>query len=328
MGKHQVNKKYCLIGGAGMIGSYFTDALLNDPNTTKLTIYDNFSSSKNREWHYEYHLNDGRLKVIIGNVEDTTTLTSAMRDHDVVIHLASNADISRATTDPSVDFWQGTALTNLVLESMRINNIKRLLYASGSGVYGDTDQECAEYQGSLLPISPYGASKLASEVLIHSYCKMFGMSACAFRFGNVVSARQTHGVSLDFTKKLLSNPHELTILGNGSQSKSYIDAGDVVRAVLLANEKLNSSFEIYNVATGDYITVKEIAELTAECLGLNDVKFTYGKGNKGWAGDVNMVRLNTNRIKSLGWNCSMGSREALQKAVMEMVPHIKSGKIS
>jgi len=318
--------RYIILGGAGFIGGHFTDKLLNYSTTEKVTIYDNFSSG--RKWHYEHHLNNNRLNVIEGNIENTLYLKNSMIGHDVVIHLASNPDIAKAITEPDIDFWQGTALTNSVVESMRRSGVKRLLYASGSGVYGDIGKEEAkENRGDLLPISTYGASKLAGEVLIHSYCKMFDISACAFRFGNVVGARQTHGVGFDFIKQLLNNPNELKILGSGAQSKSYIHVDDVINAVLLANSELNSDFEIYNVATGDYITVKDIANLVVECMGLHNVLFKYTGGDRGWKGDVPIVRLNTAKIKKLGWKCSMKTKDALKKSILDMLPSIKSGRI-
>ena len=130
-----------------------------------------------------------------------------MEGHDVVIHLASNPDIARAATEPTIDFDQGTALTSSVVEAMRrTTTAKRILYASGSGVYGDLgEREAAEDHGPLLPVSTYGASKLAGEALIGSYAYMFGLSGCAFRFGNVVGPRQTHGVGFDFARRLLAS---------------------------------------------------------------------------------------------------------------------------
>jgi UDP-glucose 4-epimerase len=318
--------KYFIVGGCGFIGSHFTDALLGKNHVEKVTLYDNFSSG--REWHYQHHIHDSRLTVVRGDVENTAQLAKAMVGHDVVIHLASNPDIAKAATHPDIDFWQGTALTNSVLEAMRLSGVNRLLYASGSGVYGDLgEEEAQEDRGKLLPISTYGASKLAGEVLINSYCYMFGMTACVFRFGNVVGPRQTHGIGFDFAKRLISNPKELTILGDGSQSKSYIYVDDVVNAVLLANNLLDKKFEIYNVATGDYITVKEIAGLVAKCLNLSNVDFTFGIGNRGWKGDVPIIRLNTDRICALGWRCSKSTREALQASIMAMLPDIKNGRI-
>jgi UDP-glucose 4-epimerase len=318
--------KYMIIGGAGFIGSHFTDTLLASPETQKVTLYDNFSSG--RKWHYQHHLNDSRLNVIEGEVADISHLITAMNDHQIVIHLASNPDIAKAATQPDIDFWQGTALTNFVVEAMRCSGTKRLLYASGSGVYGDLgEEEAQEDRGPLIPVSTYGASKLAGEVLISSYCYMFGLTACCFRFGNVVGPRQTHGVGFDFAKKLLKNPKELSILGNGTQSKSYIHVNDVVRAVLLANKKSGAPYQVYNVATGDYITVHEIALLAAKCLGLNDVELKYAGGDRGWKGDVPIVRLNTDRIKSLGWICQRTTNEALKASILAMLPDLKANKM-
>src|SRR6185436_18371013 len=154
-----------------------------------------------REWHYERHRGDPRLRVIRGDVKDLKSLTEATRDHDTVIHLASNPDIARAATEPEIDFQEGTLLTNNVVEAMRRTGTSTILYASGSGVYGDLgEREVAEDHGPLVPISTYGASKLAGEALISSYCHMFDFTGRAFRFGNVVGPRQTHGVGFDFLR--------------------------------------------------------------------------------------------------------------------------------
>jgi UDP-glucose 4-epimerase len=320
--------RWFIIGGAGFIGSHFVDALLQNPKTSKVTIYDNFTSG--RQWHYEKHVADTRLNICVGNIENTKQLHDSMKQHDVVIHLASNPDISKAVSQPDIDFWQGTYLTNNVLEAVRTNGISKLLYASGSGVYGDIGlAEASESTTPLQPSSTYGASKLAGEALISSYCSMFGISACAFRFGNVIGARQTHGVGLDFLKNLYKNPVKLTILGDGNQSKSYIHVTDVVNAVLLANIKSKGRFNVYNVATDDYVTVTEIAKIAMECLNIptNSVILNYTGGDRGWKGDVPVVRLNTNRIRNLGWKNTMLTREALKTSMMEMLPDIKIGRL-
>src|ERR1019366_2462785 len=208
--------------------------LLSDPSTEGVTLYDNFSSG--RAWHYGHHADDARFKVVRADLHETEKLHAAMAGHDVVIHLASNPDIARAVTDPDIDFREGTLLTRQVVEAMRVTGVPRILYASGSGVYGDLGhEEAAEDHGPLLPVSTYGASKLAGEALISSYCYMFQLQACVFRFGNVVGPRQTHGVGFDFVRRLLAEPTHLRILGDGSQSKSYIHIEDVLNAVLLAH---------------------------------------------------------------------------------------------
>jgi UDP-glucose 4-epimerase len=312
-------RRYFLTGGAGFIGSHLTDALLADEHTGAVTLYDNFSSG--RSWHYEVHKTDRRLHVVHADVQDLTTLAEVMTGHDVVIHLASNPDIARAATEPEIDFEQGTRLTNNVVEAMRRSGVKRLLYASGSGVYGDLGNlEVKESYGPLIPISTYGASKLASEALIASYCAMFGLSACVFRFANVVGARQTHGVGFDFVRRLMADPRHLPILGDGRQSKSYIHVSDVVNAMLHAEMHCKENFAAFNVTTGDAITVTEIAELAVECLHLDMVPvFEYTGGDRGWKGDVPVVRLNSDKLRALGWRCHYSSREAMRAALLSMI---------
>ena len=325
--RSDLGNRYFIIGGAGFIGSHFTDHLIADPSVRAITLFDNFSSG--REWHSEIHTGDRRLKRVRGDVADLNRLTEAMAGNDVVIHLASNPDIARAATEPEVDFYQGTLLTNNVVEAMRRNGAQRILYASGSGVYGDLGaQEAQEDYGPLLPISTYGASKLAGEALIAAYCAMFGLTGCAFRFANVVGPRQTHGVGYDFVRRLLVDPTRLAIMGDGSQSKSYIHVLDIVAAVLHAARYSPTDFDTYNVATGDYITVAEIAELAVECLGLSaPPRFEYSGGDRGWKGDVPVVRLNTDRIRQLGWTCRRGSREALQLSLLALIKDARAGRI-
>lgn len=321
-------EQFFVVGGAGFIGSHFTDRLLAEPSVRRVTLYDNFSSG--RAWHYAHHERDDRLRVVRGDVKDLPRLADAMAGHDVVIHLASNPDIARAATEPDIDFREGTYLTQNVVEAMRTTTARRILYASGSGVYGDLGEHAAhEDHGPLVPISTYGASKLAGEALIASYVHMFGLSGCVFRFGNVVGPRQTHGVGFDFVRRLLREPGKLDILGDGTQSKSYIHVTDVVAAVLRANAACPKSFEAYNVATGDYITVREIAELAIEVLGLpaGGTRLVFGDGNRGWKGDVPIVRLDTARIQALGWTCQRGAREALRASMAEMIDDARAGRL-
>ncbi len=319
--------RFFIVGGAGFIGSHFTEHLLADAGVAAVTLYDNFTSG--REWHVRAHLVDRRLRVVRGDVGDLDLLAKSMAGHQVVIHLASNPDIARAATEPEVDFYQGTVLTNNVIEAMRRTGTRRILYASGSGVYGDLgDREAQEDYGPLLPISTYGASKLAGEALIAAYCAMFGLTGCAFRFANVVGPRQTHGVGFDFVRRLLVDPGRLAIMGDGSQSKSYIHVSDIVAAVLHAARYSPGDFDTYNVATGDYITVTEIAELAVESLELPvRPRFDYAGGDRGWKGDIPIVRLNTERICGLGWRCRHSSREALRVSLLALIKDARAGLI-
>ena len=311
-----------IVGGAGFLGSHFTDRLLSMPGTGALTLYDNFSSG--REWHYRHHEKDQRLDVVRADVGDLDRLVAAMGGHDLVIHLASNPDIARAASEPEIDFHEGTHLTHHVLEAMRRSGCKRILYASGSGVYGDLGEgEAGEDYGPLRPISTYGASKLAGEAMLSAYCHMFGLEARIFRLGNVVGPRQTHGVGLDFVRNLLADSSSLTIRGDGRQSKSYIHVDDVVSAFLLANDDADGDCEVFNVATGDAITVTEIADMAVECLGLDGVEYRFTGGRRGWKGDVPVVRLDCGRIRGLGWVCRRSSRQAMGLSLAALLDDIR-----
>lgn len=316
-----------IVGGAGFIGSHFVDALLATADTTRVTVYDNFSSGQ--MWHLADHANDARLEIVRGDANDRHTLTEAMRDHDLVIHLASNPDIAAAMSDPTIDFTQGTEITQNVVEAMRVAGVPRIAYASGSGVYGDlgTD-EPDEDHGPLVPVSTYGASKLAGEALVSAYSHMFGLRGRAFRFGNVVGRRQTHGVGFDFVRRLRANPTRLEVLGDGSQSKSYVWVGDIVRAVLaVSSGEGGPAFDAFNVATGDYITVREIAELAVEVVGhTQPTELVFGDQPRGWAGDVPVVRLSTDKIQATGWRCSATSREALRRSMQAMIDDLDAGR--
>ncbi len=311
--------KYLIVGGAGFIGSFCVDYLLMQESTELVRVYDNFSSGK--KWFLEQHLNDKKLQIVSKDIYDDD-IFSATHDIDVTYLFAANPDIAKAITEPDIDFRQGTFLTQIVLESMRKSGCKRLIYASGSGVYGDVGDIIAdELYSPMQPISTYGASKLSCEVLICSYSFMFNMKASVFRFGNVVGGRQTHGVAYDFIRALKRDSTVLSILGDGSQSKPYIHISDVVDAIHLVQKFQISNFEVFNVAPNDYSTVTEIAMMVLEELKItkSSCQFIYGGGVRGWKGDVPIVRLNTNKIRSLGWNNSLSSSEAIKKSIVEMI---------
>jgi UDP-glucose 4-epimerase len=323
----RVIRRVCVVGGAGFIGGHFVDRLLASDGCEQLTVYDNLSSG--RAWHLAAHETDARLKVINSDVRDLEHLAAAVDGHDTMIHLASNPDIARAMTDPAVDFDQGTLLTHHVAEAARRGGVEMVLYASGSGVYGDLGyREATEDHGPLVPVSTYGASKLAGEALLASYAAMFGIAARAFRFGNVVGPRQTHGVGFDFIRRLLADPRRLRILGDGQQSKSYIHVDDVVEAVLHAAGLATDAFAVFNVATGDYVTVTEIAELAVDIAGLpaGGTQFEYTGGDRGWKGDIPVVRLNTDRIRALGWKNQRTSLQALRASMESVLVDAREGR--
>lgn len=311
-----------VFGGAGFIGSYLVDYYIKVPKVQKIVVYDNFESGK--KWHLKEHINNPKLIIVEKDIYNISTYDLEYK-FDLVIMLAANPDISKAINHPSIDFDQGTVLAHKVLEFTRLNKIPRLFYASGSGVYGDVgDFSCEENYGPLFPISTYGASKLACEALISSYAHMFGILSSSFRFGNVVGGRQTHGVAYDFILSLRKNKKILRILGDGTQSKPYIHIQDIIKAFEYVENNQNKIYDVYNVAPDDSVTVNEIVNIVISSMKINsfDVIRNYSGGKRGWRGDVPVVRLNSNKIKSLGWQLNYSSFEAVKKSVEEMLINI------
>jgi UDP-glucose 4-epimerase len=312
-----MKKHFAVVGGAGFIGSHFAQTLL-DLNH-EVTVIDNFCSGTIK--HLENFKNHPNFKLVTLDVENTELLTRVFQDVQVVIHLASNPDIAKAAAEPRIDFVQGTVLTESVVEASRRSSVKTILYASGSGVYGDAGNVLLTEDSELRPISTYGASKLAGETLLAAYSFMFGIKSIAFRFANVVGPRQTHGVAFDFLKKLKSGTSKLEILGNGEQSKSYIYVDDVINGVLLANNRITSGFDVFNLSTDDHVTVNEIANLCKIAMKIDSgaVGNAYTGGDRGWKGDVPVVRISADKIKEMGWRPKFNSQEALVKSIELML---------
>jgi UDP-glucose 4-epimerase len=307
--------KFAIVGGAGFIGSHFINQLANSGH--EIVCIDNYCSGS--ESRIAAHLGKEYFNLVISDAEDTERITHALRDVETVIHLASNPDIAKAATYPRIDFTQGTQLTESVLEASRLARVRNFLYASGSGVYASSGLEPISEDTLLQPISTYGASKLAGEALLSAYSYMFEMKCLAFRFANVVGPNQTHGVGYDFVKNLKNNPEQLNVLGNGTQTKSYIHVFDVVQGVLHAFQKTSIMYDVYNVATEDFLTVKEIANMTIELMKLADTRINYGDSDRGWKADVPMILLDSSKLRKLGWQNTFNSYAAMQDAINSMI---------
>lgn len=317
--------KAFVTGGAGFIGSHLIGRLLKSEGTERVVVYDNFTSGQ--QSYLQDLTRDGRLSVVEADLKDAGRVGEAMAGCDTIFHLAANPDIAKAITQPDIDFWEGTYLTQNVLEGMRQTGASRIFYTSGSGVYGeDPAVDFPENHGPCIPISTYGASKMASESLIAANCHMFGLVARVFRFANVVGPRQTHGVGYDFIRRLKSDPTVLRILGDGTQKKSYIHVDDVLEAIFLVAAKTLKPYEVFNVATDDYVTVRQIADLAVAIAGLEpgEVRYDFTGGDRGWKGDVPVVRFDCSKLKALGWINRRSSAEALTDAMKAMRKEIES----
>jgi len=304
-------------GGAGFVGSHVVDRLLRTTDAT-VRVFDNFSSG--REWRLEPHLTSRRLAILKGDLKDLAAVTEAVKGVQRVYHFASNPDIAKAMVEPSIDFWEGTYLTQNLLEAIRTAGCDTLVYASGSGVYGDAGERAVgEDYAPMLPISPYGASKLACEAMVHAYVHMFGLQARVFRFANVVGPRQSHGVAFDFIRHLREEASTLRILGDGTQSKSYIHVDDIVTGIQYFAERDREPYSYYNLATDDYLTVREIADLVVDEMSLTGVIYLYSGGSRGWKGDVPLVRFDLAKVHRAGWSAARSSAEAMRASIRSML---------
>ena len=316
--------KCFVTGGAGFIGSHIVDRLIK--HNHQVIVYDNLSLGK--KIFLKKNFKKKNFQFINGDILDLKNLKFSMKNSDIVFHLASNSDIIKSSSKTNIDLNNGTIGTYKVLESMRSNSIKKIVFTSSNVIYGEAEKfPILENQGPLLPISLYGASKLASEALISAYCHNFGIRSWIFRFANVLGPRITHGVVFDFYRKLKLNSSKLEVLGNGKQSKPYILVDDLINGIFLTIKKSNNEMNYFNLGTEKKTNVKFIAEKVLEKLKLKKTKIIYGKSKRGWAGDVSHVQLNVNKIKQLGWKPKyINSNKACEKGIEQIISYLKKNK--
>ncbi|RLE88423.1 MAG: UDP-glucose 4-epimerase [Thermoprotei archaeon] len=299
-------------GGAGFIGSHLVERLLREG--VEVVVLDNFSSG--RLDNLASVSGSPMLKVIKGDVRDYKAVREALRQVDVVFHLAANPEVR--VGDPHEHFEHNIKATFTLLEAMRNEGVKDIVFASSSTVYGEASTlPTPEDYGPLKPISVYGASKLACEALISSYTHTYEFRGVALRYANVVGPRSRRGVVYDFVRKLLANPRRLVVLGDGTQTKSYIWVEDAVEATVTAWRRMGEGFEAYNVGSIDAIPVSRIAEIVIEEGGLKGVEIHYTggvKGGRGWIGDVKKMHLSIEKLAKLGWRPKYNSEDAVRMA--------------
>jgi UDP-glucose 4-epimerase len=303
--------RYFVTGGAGFIGSNLVDRLLAAGHA--VTVYDNFSTGQREFLADAARHPDFRL--VEGDLLDLHQLTGALAGHDFVFHLAANADVRFGTQHPRKDLEQNTIATFHVLEAMRANGIRRVAFSSTGSIYGEPDvfptpETCAfPVQTSL-----YGASKLAGEGLIAAYCTGFAFQGYIFRFVSILGERYTHGHVSDFFHKLRANPHQIEVLGNGKQRKSYLYVQDCIDAMLLVIDRAREPVNVYNLGTEEYCTVDESLGWISEHLGLQPQR-CYTGGERGWIGDSPFIFLDTAKVRSLGWRPKWTIRDSVLRTL-------------
>jgi UDP-glucose 4-epimerase len=311
------NRSILVTGGAGFIGSHLVERLLLDD---EVTVLDNFSSG--RIEFLEPYRDNPDFHLLTGDLMNPEMLDNAVSGKDFVFHLAANPDVKLGAEDTHVHLEQNVMATYNLLEAMRKNDVRQMAFTSTSTVYGEAAEvPTPEDYGPLLPISLYGASKLSCEALISSYCHTFQMQSWIYRFANIVGERGTHGVLVDFIRKLRENSGKLEILGSGKQRKSYLEVKDCVCAMIHAVEHSTSEVNVFNIGSEDSVDVTEIADIVVGQMGLDGVEYNYTGGidGRGWRGDVKLMLLSIEKIKMLGWSPELGSARALEVAVKALL---------
>lgn len=303
--------RYFVTGCAGFIGSNLTDRLLADGH--EVIGYDNFSTGLD-----EFLVNAKKyatFTLVKDDLLNKDNLTHAMKDIDVVFHLAANADVRFGVDHPNRDLEQNTIVTFNVLEAMRANDVKCIAFASTGSIYGEAELiPTPEHAPFPVQTSLYGASKLAAEGLIQAYCEGFNFKAYIFRFVSILGERYTHGHVIDFYKQLLLHPEKLFILGNGQQRKSYLYVQDCIDAIFVAMDKLHDKVNICNLGADEYCEVNHSVNWICEYLNLLPQR-SYSGGERGWIGDNPFIFLDTQRIRSLGWQPKLSIRDGVQQTI-------------
>jgi len=303
--------KAFVTGCAGFIGSNLVDRLLTDGHT--VVGIDNFSTGQRR--FLQSALVNQNFRLIEGDLLDLDGLKIAMQSSDCVFHLAANADVRFGTEHPRRDLEQNTIATYNVLEGMRANGIKRVVFSSTGSVYGEA-KVIPTPEDAPFPIqtSLYGASKLAGEGLIAAYCEGFGFQSWIFRFVSILGERYTHGHVFDFYKQLRNDPSQLRVLGNGKQRKSYLYVQDCVDAILLAMDKAVDKVNIFNLGVDAYCEVNDSIGWIGEALKVKPA-LNYTGGDRGWIGDNPFIFLDTAKICALGWKPKLDIKAGVVKTV-------------
>ena len=310
--------KCFVTGGAGFIGSHLVDKLIQ--KNYDVTVFDNLSSGKKE--FIEHHIKNDRFRFVNADLLDENVVSDEIKDQDVVFHIAANPDVRLGAKKPDIAKKDIIATYNL-LDSMRENDVKKIVFSSSSTIYGETPAiPLNENYGPLLPISVYGAAKLAAEGLISSFCHSFDMQGWIYRFANVVGERGTHGVIVDFINKLRKNPKELEILGDGRQRKPYLYVTECVDGIIFGFEKSNDEINFFNLGCKSTSDVTRIGELVTEEMNLENVNFSYTGGKRGWKGDIPHFQFDISKIEKLGWKPNLESDEVVRMAVKDL---LKSG---
>lgn len=314
----QISGPVLVTGGAGFIGSHIIDKLVNDGIDT--IALDNLATGMISNLSN----NEGKknFRFIKKDLSNSDEVRNALKGIKTVFHMAADPEVRTGFENPESTYRENLRNTFYLLEEIRKSDVDKLIFASTSAVYGDAHVlPTSEDYGPLLPISAYGASKLACEAYISSYCNNHGIEGRIVRSANIIGARGRHGVTWDFINKLKKNPAELEVLGDGRQKKSYIHITDGVEGFFCCMKNTNQKVEVYNLGSEDSVDVMSIAKIVVKNVNPGNAKIiTTGgvDGGRGWVGDIRHAHLDITKLKGLGWSPNLSSAESVDLASKEL----------
>ena len=302
-------KKVLVTGGAGFIGSWLTEALVQ--LRADVTVLDNLYAGKldNLRHILKY------IKFVKGDVRDVSIVTRVVKGKDCVFHLAANASVPNSINDLDYDFETNVKGTYNVLKAVHLGNNAKVIYASSAAVYGEPQYLPINESHPLSPISPYGASKLCGETYCLAFNRVYDLKTVSLRLFNVYGSRQPRYVIYDFLKKLSRNKDTLEVLGTGEQMRDFIQVTDAVNAFLLTAQKEEAVGQAINIGTGTVISIKDLASLILKLLGFEgktSIKFT----GSSWKGDVKTFQADISLAKkTLGFKPTVSLTKGLKMEI-------------
>ena len=309
------NKKILVFGGAGFIGSHLTERLI--AQGASVTVFDNLQTG--RLANLEKVSKHPKFRFVEAEVRDRKIVDATVPGHDIVFHFCDDSDIRGAAEHPDSYVQQNVMGLFYVLEAMRKNGIRTILFPSSTTVFGElANPPASESHGPMIPLNLYGGAKLAAEGLISAWAHTYEFRAVVFRFVGIIGGRMDHGVVHDFVRKLQKDPAQLEILGDGTQQRSFVLVDDCVEAMLFAMGKADKNYNLVHIGNVDQISINETAAAIIEVMKLKAVKRNYTGGKVGWKGDVTSNFIATETLTAWGWKPPHSSREAVSEAARRL----------
>lgn len=310
-----------ITGGAGFIGSHITEKLIVSGINVK--VLDNLVTGRKENlescWgkkNFQFFEQD------LGNLDNSDFLDNV----EIVFHMAADPEVRTGYDKPENSFNQNIVNTFNLLQKIRHSKVKKIIFASSSSVYGDAKLlPTPESYSPLLPISHYGASKLACEALVSSFCYNYDIDGIIIRPANVIGDRGRHGLIWDLVHKLKKDQTKLEILGDGKQTKSFIHISDGIEGIFHMINNTKERVDVFNIGSEDSIEIINVAKIVCKNMNLDNINiFTKGgtDDGRGWKGDIKKAHLDIAKLKSLDWNVKLSSLEAVDLTSQEIIKEV------